>query len=250
MANKSTTKLSAVANPTEPRPGDTARALVRASDRAALATTLAGHDRPYVSLVLAACDHDGSPILLLSTLAEHTRNLTAEPHVSLLYDATAGLENPLTGARVSLVGRAERSAEPRHRTRYLARHPSAAQYADFSDFDFYRIVVERAHLVAGFGRIDWVDAKDFLFAPAPALIESEADILAHMNADHAAAIAGYAGALLGLKGRGWRLVGIDPEGCDLGRKGAHARLDFAHPVDGPEDARAELVRLAKAARKK
>lgn len=247
MANTSNT---AKPTKTEVPPGDAARAVMRACGRAALATTLAGHDRPYVSLVLAACDHDGTPILLLSTLAEHTKNLTAEPHVSLLYDATAGLEDPLTGARVSLVGRAERSTEPRHRARYLARHPSAAEYADFGDFDFYRIEIERAHLVAGFGRIDWIDAEDFLLKPAPALMAAESGIVAHMNEDHADAVADYAKHLLGRAGRGWRLTGIDPEGCDLRYKGAHARLDFAQKVTGPEDARAELVRLAKAARKK
>jgi putative heme iron utilization protein len=44
------------------------------------------------------------------------------------------------------------------------------------------------------------------------------------------------------------MTGIDPEGCDLGRPGATARLEFATPVDDPAAARAELVRLTHLAR--
>ena len=86
------------------------RDLVRGLDRAALATALPGQSGawPYVSLVLVAADHDLSPILLLSDLAEHTKAIAADGRVSLLFDGTQGLEQPLTGPRVTLVGRAER----------------------------------------------------------------------------------------------------------------------------------------------
>jgi putative heme iron utilization protein len=135
-----------------------ARRLIRSADRAALATALreAG-GWPFASLVLCACDAAGAPLLFLSTLAEHTRNLAKDPRVSLLYDATAGLEDPLAGARVTVLGSAEPCRDARARARYLARHPSAEVYAGFADFTLYRVRVERAHLVAGFGAIDWID---------------------------------------------------------------------------------------------
>lgn len=226
-----------------------ARRLMRAADRATLATALADNAGwPYASLVLTACDADGSPLLLLSDLAEHSRNLAADPRLSLLLDGTAGHEDPLTGPRLSLLGRAAPTAEPGARARFLARHPGAALYADFRDFRFYRVAVERAHFVAGFGRIRWLPASDLLDAPPPALTTAEADIVAHMNADHADALDLYARVLLGQSGEGWRMTGIDRRGLDLRRAGAVARLDFAHPVETPDQARAELVRLARAAR--
>ncbi|HUN51591.1 MAG TPA: pyridoxamine 5'-phosphate oxidase family protein, partial [Candidatus Sulfotelmatobacter sp.] len=137
-------------------PAAAARRLIRSQNTATLATNLAAGDGwPYASLVLTACDHDGSPLLLISGLAEHTKNITADPRVSLLFDGTAGLADRLTGARATVLGRAERSQEPHHRERFLARHPSAAMYAGFGDFAFYRVSIARTHLVAGFGRIHW-----------------------------------------------------------------------------------------------
>jgi heme oxygenase (biliverdin-IX-beta and delta-forming) len=229
-----------------------ARRLLRALDRAALGTSCEGW--PYASLVLVAVDHDATPLLLLSDLAQHTINLKAEPRVSLLFDATAGLDDPLTGARVTVLGRAERvagAAAKRLAGRYLARHPSAALYAGFADFAFYRIAVERAHLVAGFGRIHWIKAAELLFPTAEAapLAAAEADIVRHMNEDHADAVELYATRLLGRAGTGWTLTGVDPEGADLRRGGETARLDFGDPVRDAEGARAELVRLVKEARR-
>jgi putative heme iron utilization protein len=227
---------------------------MRAADRAVLATLMRGEQpdagAPYASLVLVALDHDASPLLLVSTLADHTRNLAADPRVSLLFDGTAGLDEPLTGPRVSVQGQARRTDDPRHSGRYLARHPGAALYAGFKDFAFYRVEVTRAHLVAGFGRIHWIEAGDLLLdvRASGTLAEHEAAIVEHMNADHADAVQLYATRLLGRSGTGWRMTGIDPEGADLRLAGNVARLAFAHPVHDPESARAELVRLVKHAR--
>lgn len=236
----------------DPTPGRIARGVMRAQDRATLATIMrpdtpdAGS--PYASLVLVALDHDVSPLLLISGLADHTRNLAANATVSLLFDGTAGLDEPLTGARVTIQGRAERSIEARDRARFLARHPGAAMYADFKDFAFYRVVVARAHLVAGFGRIHWIAANDLLSESPAALQAAEAEIVAHMNADHADAVQLYANRLLDRAGDGWVMTGIDPEGVDLRRGGAVARLAFDQPAHDAESARAELVRLVKRAR--
>jgi len=233
----------------------TVRALLRGLDRAALATVLpappgeAGQAWPYASLVLVAVDHDLSPILLLSDLAEHTKAITADSRVSLLFDGTGGLDQPLTGARVTLLGRAARTADERLAQRFLARHPDAAMYASFKDFHFYRFAVERAHLVAGFGKIRWLEAGELLEAlPPTGLAEGEAGIVAHMNTDHADALQLYAGKLLGLSGRDWRMTGIDAEGVDLRRGGQVARLPFDRPLATVADARATLVSLVGRAR--
>jgi putative heme iron utilization protein len=227
------------------------RDLVRRLDKAALATALPNENGtwPYASLVLVAVDHDLSPILLMSDLAEHSKAIAADNRVSLLFDGTGGLEQPLTGPRVSLLGRAAPTDEARLRARFLARHPDAAMYVDFGDFRFYRMALERAHLVGGFGKIRWLTTGELMPAPpASALVESEDDIVAHMNDDHADAVDLYAAKLLGLSGDGWRMTGIDGEGIDLRRRGVVARLALPTAVTGPEEARKALIALVAKAR--
>jgi putative heme iron utilization protein len=246
--------------------GALCRRLMRRQAHAALATSLNG--QPYASLVAVACDHDVSPLLLLSDLAQHSRNIAADRRVSLLFDGGppehpprdlprdlpgASPTDPLAEARLSLIGDAVRHDDPRLRARFAARHPSAAQYAGFADFHLYRVTIGRGHLVAGFGRISWVEAAELRFAgEARALAEAEAEIVAHMNADHADAVALYASRLLRRAGDGWRMTGIDPEGIDLRAGRESARLEFGScslgPVLDPMAARQALVALAAAAR--
>src|SRR5437763_375778 len=171
--------------------GVIARRLIRSCDRAALGTSFDGH--PYVSLVIAACYSDATPLLLLSDLAQHTRNLLADPSVSLLFDGTGDYPDPLTGPRLSVLGRAERCEDtgggPLAAARFAARHPTSSGYAGFADFHLYRVTIERGHLVAGFGRISWIERDELRFAAdASALAAAEAEIVAHMNTDHADAV--------------------------------------------------------------
>jgi len=134
----------------------TARDLA-AGDRAALAT-LDWAGWPYVSLVLVAQDKPGLPLLLLSDLAEHTKNIRREARASLLFDGTAGMAEPLSGPRLTLMGLVEFAGEEEALTRYIGRHPGAATWAAMRDFRLYRLVPVRGHLVAGFGRIAWIEA--------------------------------------------------------------------------------------------
>lgn len=231
-------------------PSGIARGLIRNSDRAVMSTIMAGGGWPYGSLVLTACDHSARPLLLISDLAEHSRNLAADARAALLFDGTAGLASPLTGARVTVLGRLERCNAPDLAGRYVARHPDAGMYRDFADFHFYRMDVERAHLVAGFGSIQWIPGEELLFDVAgfADLAPAEKDIVEHMNEDHADAVALYATALLDRPPGDWIMTGIDPEGMDLRAGGSVARLAFAEPVRDAATARAALVASAKAAR--
>ncbi|MFM7344381.1 MAG: HugZ family protein [Tagaea sp.] len=241
-------------DPAAPTPEDAlahARHLVRSKDKAVLAVLArAGVPEaggPYASLVQVAFDHDGAPLLLISTLADHTKNLHADPRVSLLFDGTEGLAEPLTGARVSLQGVAAPTTDERHAARYLARFPGAALYAGFKDFAFWRVAPGRAHQVAGFGKISWFER--FACEAFPALAESEADIVAHMNRDHADAVQLYA-KLAGETGGAWTMTGVDPEGADIRdhERGRSARVRFDKIATDAETARVELVRLVKRAR--
>ncbi len=244
----------------EPDPLHLARHVARGCDKAVLAVT-ARPDTPeagaaYASLVQVAFGHDGAPILLISTLADHTKNLLADARCSLLFDGTGAYGETLTGPRVSVQGRAQKldTSTPDGAAlaaRYLARFPNAATYAGFGDFSFWRVAPVRAHLVAGFGRIKWFErfALEETFAGA-ALMAGEAEIVAHMNADHADAIELYATKLSGADPGGWTMTGVDPEGFDLRRQaaGQSLRLAFDTIVHDPESARVELVRLVKRAR--
>lgn len=231
-----------------------ARSMIRAALKGALATVHKVSGHPYASLVLAATDADGTPILLISKLAVHTQNLAADPRASLLIDATGTQADPqadpMEGARLTLIGEARPTTSATARARFLARHPAAAGYADFPDFGFYALNVQSAHYIGGFGKIVDLPASDLLLSleGAEDLVAAEPDIVSHMNEDHADAIALYATKLLGAAPGAWRMTGIDPEGCDL-VLGAHgARLPFATRVTSAADARAELVRLVGVAR--
>src|SRR6202022_812181 len=127
----------------------------------ALATLMAPSGDPYCSLVNVATAADGAPLLLLSRLALHTKNILADARVSLMIDERKS-GDPLEGARVMLMGRASATDDPEARRRYLDRQPEATRFAAFGDFSFYRMTLDRAHLVAGFGRIVDLARQDIL----------------------------------------------------------------------------------------
>src|SRR5438445_11750578 len=130
-------------------PKKVTRSLLRRSRQGALATLMAGSGDPYCSLVNVASHPDGSPILLISRLAVHTKNILADPRVSLMLDERAA-GDPLEGARIMLAGRAEQVSHDdtaTARRRYLSAHPSAETFANFNDFSFFRILLSGAHLV-------------------------------------------------------------------------------------------------------
>ena len=231
-----------------------ARTLLRKSRQGALATLMEGSGDPYCSLVNIASYADGSPILLISRLAVHTKNILADSRVSLMLDERAG-GDPLEGARIMLSGHA-RQADGEEletaRRRYLNAHPSAEAYAGFKDFSFFRIHPKGTHLVAGFGRITDLKPGQFLTVidDAGGLIEAEQGAVEHMNADHRDTMNLYATKLLGAESADWRCSGCDPDGMDM-QAGSHVlRLDFPERVTTSGDLRKMLVRLADAARAK
>lgn len=120
---------------------------------------------PFVTLVSVAFDHRGRALLLLSRLAEHTANLEACNHASLLVTEAGGVEvDPLASGRVTLVGTCARVPDAEVdacRRTYLGRHPEAKTYVDFADFGFFRLDPAHVRYVGGFGRMSWVDAKAY-----------------------------------------------------------------------------------------
>lgn len=233
---------------------DAARQIIRASLKASLATLEAGTGIPYASLVIVAHDADGSPILLLSALALHTRNLEADSRASLLFDASDGAGDPLAGGRVTVIGRLVKVGSEdrkRSRARFLSRQPSAEIYSGFADFSFWRLTVERAHYIGGFGRIVDLTSSQILsdLGGADALLAAEPDILDHMNEDHADAVQLFATRLAHAPGGNWRMTGIDPEGIDLSDGERGLWLQFENRITTPKEAREALVSLTNRARR-
>ncbi|MGA7805787.1 HugZ family protein [Bradyrhizobium sp.] len=233
-------------------PNALAKSLLRRSRQGALATLMAGRGDPYCSLVNVASHPDGSPILLISRLAVHTKNLLADARVSLMLDErSAG--DPLEGARIMLSGRAEQAMSDDLallRRRYLNVHPSAEAFVDFADFSFFRIRPAGTHLVAGFGRIVDLEPEQFLTVTgdAKALLDAEAGAVEHMNTDHRDAMNLYATRLLSAGSADWRCTGCDPDGIDMQAGDAVLRLDFPERVTSAEELRKMLARLAETAR--
>jgi putative heme iron utilization protein len=206
---------------------------------------MAGTGDPYCSLVNVATAADGAPLLLLSRLAVHTKNLLADHRVSLMLDERRE-GDPLQGARVMLMGSAAATDDPAARRRYLARQPEAEAFASFGDFSFYQVSLKGAHLVAGFGRIVDLKPSQLLVdvIGAEALVAAEPEVIDHMNRDHADTVRLYATKLLGAPDGPWRCVGCDPEGLDLQCERTGLRLPFPQRINSPGVLRQVLKELA------
>ncbi len=226
-----------------------AKKLLREGRSGALASLLPGSGDPYCSLVNVATEASGAPLMLLSRLAIHTKNILADNRASLMLDERKD-GDPLQGARVMLMGEVAEERSSSARTAYLLRHPEAEQFVSFTDFSFYRLDIAKAHLVAGFGRIVDLAPQDILtdVSDAQALLDAQAEAIAHMNTDHAEAARLYATRLLGGADGDWRCVGIDPEGIELQKGRTALRLPFPQRVTGPGPLRAVLKLLADEAR--
>jgi putative heme iron utilization protein len=226
---------------------DEARALLRSARKGALATlaTVSGH--PYASMVLVATEPDGSPLLLISRLAVHTRNLAADGRASVLIDGTPAGADALAGARLTLVGTMQPSSTPTARDRFLARHAGARLYADFPDFGTWSLTVERAHFIAGFGRIvelPWTALVEPT-EDAAALIAAESRLIADLTARLQPEICAIGAAASGGKSTLWQIVGVDPGGLELADDdGGALRVAFGARITTPAGAEAALRQLA------
>ena len=244
------------ANGDQDRSAGLVRGLVRAASRASLASSLTrnGHAWPYTSLVIPAFDLDACPLLLLSDLAEHSKNISANSRISLLFDGTSGYASPLAGPRVTVLGNAAvveaHSADAQRLwRRYLARYPDAENYRQFSDFRLYHVAIEAVHSVAGFGEITWFGGAEvrLMRSTWEGLAESESTLLDHMNADHSQSVGRLAQSLFGRSNNGWRIVGIDPDGADFTCNGQRERLNFHRTAQDADACRQALIELMETA---
>jgi putative heme iron utilization protein len=232
-----------------------ARTLVADANTGTLAT-LSDDGAPWASLVAYGVLDDGAPVLFVSRLAEHARNLDREPRASLVVAARAPGKDVLAAGRVTLAGRAERPEGELARIaqdRYVAAVPSAKAYASFRDFSLWVLRVERVRWVGGYGRMDSAAGADYAAAVPDPVGGAAAGAIAHLNADHADALLAMAQALAGHPdATAARCHAIDRYGLDLfittPRGYGFGRVPFAATVTEPGGLRGATVELARRAR--
>jgi putative heme iron utilization protein len=232
-----------------------ARTLVAGATAGTLAT-LSEDGTPWASLVAYGALDDGSPVLFVSRLAEHARNLDREPRASLVVAAQPTGEDVLAAGRVTVAGTAFRPADELARIaqdRYVAAVPSAKAYASFRDFSLWVLRPERVRWVGGYGRMASATGADYAAAAADPVGTVAAGAIAHLNADHADALLAMAQSLAGHPdATSAQCHAIDRYGLDLyiatPRGYGFGRLPFAEPVADRDGLRAATVELARRAR--
>ena len=243
---------------TELKKGEAARKLMESERHGVLCTIsreIAGW--PFGSIAPYAISDSGDPILLISGIAEHTRNLRADSRSSLLIADSAAGEDPQAAARITLIGHC-REVEARDldavQGRYFERFPKSRVYLDVHDFSFFAIRIERARFIGGFGAIHWLDPAEIFpqRGVADPLAPFAADICNHMNTDHPEALVLYCKAFAHRETNTARMTGVDSDGFNLeipaGNGGETVRIPFPHPVVTPEDARHTMIDMLRLAR--
>jgi len=217
--------------------GFEARKITRCCRSGALATLDRNDQSPYVSFCASAFDACAQPLFLLSDLADHTQNINADRRVSFLCEQASMRSNPQSGPRVTLVGVIEKVTQDDLMARYLEIHPSAKMYAGFGDFNFYRLFVEKAHFVGGFGQANWLERKDYLGDSAAFLnFSKEQEIaISYLNTDFPQLSTVCATKLLKQPGEAWQLLRIDRDGMDLKRASRIIRYPFEKEVKTMEE---------------
>lgn len=222
-----------------------ARQMLRAHRYGALCTLSKKFDgHPFGSITPYLVDHDGSLLILISTLAEHTKNIQHDPRVSLI---THNQENPQiqTQGRITVVGTAQIIMDKdKAGRRYLRYFPEAQSYFDMHDFSFYRIMPQSLRYIGGFGKIHWVEADSYL-VPAYPLIPQENDVISHMNTDHRKTMYRYCQHFHKIEVLHVEMLDIDCDGFDVRADEKILRFDFPEMVLNAQQARHALVAMSR-----
>jgi putative heme iron utilization protein len=228
--------------------GPAARRFLRRHHDGALSTIsvkLQGY--PFGSVSPFVLDHTAAPVILISKLAEHTLNIDADGRVSLLVQDKEA--NAQAAGRLTVIGDAKplTGMNALLQARYLNYLPDAARLLALGDFSFYRIEPLILRFIGGFGAIHWIPAASFLLAD-DAMAQCEPEVLAHLNADHAASLRDYCQYYHRCEPRELTMIGIDADGFDVRADDALLRFDFATTVYSAQEARTALIAMSREAR--
>jgi len=236
----------------EPTHAERVRTLLSLVPVATLSTLSRKHSGfPFGSLMPFALDSAGRPIFLISNMAMHTQNLKTDSRCSLFVTQTSADGDPLGAARATLVGNAEPVPEDdlaSIRKTYIARHENSQYWVDFADLSFFQLQPVDLYYVGGFGVMGWVEASDYGKAAPDPLTEAAPGILAHMNADHLAAMILLTKSRAGIEATEATMTSVDRLGFTLRLKTKGARINFPREVATTQDTRMVLVEMVRQAR--
>ena len=244
------------AEPESPPLAEQARTLVQSCRTGVLSThsqRLVGY--PFGSVMPYAPDPQGRPLLLISHLAMHSRNLAADPRASLLVATDLASPGSLERGRITLLGKVEPvpdSETSALRESYLERNPEASTWIDFSDFSFHRLEPQDVYFVGGFGVMGWVDPGAYQVAAPDPLFDSATMIIEHMNEDHADALVLYCRRYAGLEASAATMTAVDRLGfrvrAQIAEEERDLRINFLREVKSSEETRMVLVEMVREAR--
>lgn len=245
--------LQAPAHPDHPSAAEQARTIAAAANAATLAT-LTAHGDPWASFVAYGL-LGGSPVLCVSDLAEHGRNLAGDPRASLSIVAAGDDADPMARSRITLAGKVHRPTAAERdavAAAYAAAVPAARVYLGFSDFTLWLLHVRRVRWVGGYGRMDSATGEQYGAAAPDPVAPAAARAVAHLNADHADALAAMARAFGGYPDTDTAVcIGVDRYGLDLrvhtARGIGYARVGFPDRLDSADELRSATAQLARAA---
>ena len=246
--------LAPVVNSVRPSAAEEARTIAASTNTGTLATLTATGD-PWASLVTYGLQ-GGAPVLCVSNLAEHGRNLSADQRASLAVVAPATDTDPLANARITLAGVVYEPTGAEYdeaRQAHLDGVPAAKYYVDYSDFTLWVLRVDRVRWVGGYGRMDSATGADYAAAQPDPVRSAASGAVAHLNADHADALAAMARTLGGYPDATAAVcTDLDRYGLDLRvtceRGIAYTRVGYAQPIDSADELRAAAVELTRRAR--
>lgn len=253
------------------------RQLIRSSTRGYLATELTVKNKknfllfannkivPYCTFVMVAFDYDCSPIILLSDLSEHTKNINKNKTVSIMFceeqplsdyfpkfqkkiklNSVISYEDPMSRPRVTVIGDLEKTNHENQRRRFISRHPESKLYSSFADMNVYKLNIKSAHLTGGFAKVKWFEKCELTTNIIDKFPENEFQILEHMNEHHQESINLYTKKLLKVNGT-WQITGIDSEGFDLRSAHSVIRYVFEKPIKRIQDIKMNFIKLHKKA---
>ena len=220
-----------------------ARRLVRGSDSGALSTHSLHHPGyPFGSLVSFALDSKACPVILISRLAEHSRNLESDPRSSVLVRQPGA--DPLAAPRITLVTDAVACAsDPLFEARFLRYLPQARGLLQLGDFRFVRLQPSAVRYIGGFGVIHWISAADY--APPPnEIAEAEPQLLNTIPTEQGSALRALCRGRLGRELAQADLIGIDCDGLDLRAENTRFRFDFPRPATSAAEVAPAIAALA------
>jgi heme oxygenase (biliverdin-IX-beta and delta-forming) len=246
--------LADVVNAVRPSAAEEARTIAASTNTGTLATLTATGD-PWASFVTYGL-LDGAPVLCVSNMAEHGRNLAGDPRASISIVSPATGSDPLASGRVTLAGVVEQPTGDERiaaRAAHLAAVAAAKYYIDYSDFALWVLRVQRVRWVGGYGRMDSATGESYSTAEPDPVAPHAAGAIAHLNADNAESLCAMAKTLGGYPdATAASCTGADRYGLDLlvhtPRGIAYTRAAYAAPIDSYDDLRAATIELAERAR--